>query len=237
MRNSRTATWLAQLLAGFALIGGGVQVAWVFWPSSTTVAASSVGAAALGLALVVWAESRERSRRLLRGAQRSLQLPAEWSVELDLPLPEGGGTAPIAITRSDRACFVVGVRPWRQVSLRKEITGREQALLGPNGKELAPAQLADLTRAATALGAQAVLWLPHAREPRSLRPAARNLIVVMGSARHLKHALLGAEVAGPRTAPVPAPETTPAPAVQRPASAGRGRVAATAPNAAVTAGR
>jgi hypothetical protein len=218
MRNSRTATWLAQLLAGFALIGGGLQVAWTFWPTSTSVAAGSLGAAALGLALVVWAESRERSRRLLRGAQRSLQLPKEWSVEFERPLPEGGGTVPIVVTRSDRACFVVGVRPWRQVSLRKEITGREQALLGPRGKELAAAELADLAHAAAALGAQPVLWLPQAREPRSLRHAVANLIVVMGSARHLKHALLGAETAGPRVAP-------PEPAAPRPAPPRRDKAA------------
>jgi hypothetical protein len=46
-----------------------------------------------------------------------------------------------------------------------------------------------------------LLWLPEATSNRNLRLQGSNLIVVMGSARHLKHALLGAEVDSPRHAP------------------------------------
>lgn len=214
MRHSSTATWLAQILAGFCLIGGGLHVATIFWSGSAAVVGGSLGTVALGVALVAWAESRGRASRLLRRAQRSLQLPREWSVEFDRALPDGAGVAPIVVTRHDGACFVVAVHDWRQVSLRKEITGRGQALLGPGGKEVDARPLAALTRAAVALGAQPVLWLPRAAEARSLRYAAASLIVVMGSARHLKHALLGAEVTGPRAAP-PAPAPADAPPARR----------------------
>jgi hypothetical protein len=206
MRNSHFATWLGQLLAGLSLIGGGLHTAWLFWVSWQPVAFAGIGAAALGLFIVHRAESRARPRRLLRHAQRSLQLPKEWLVEFDKALPDGG-EAPILVTRSDRARFVISVRNFKQAAVRKPIVGKDQdVLLGPNGKPFDPSKLSAVNQSASVLGAHPVLWLPKATEQRNLRLQSNGLLVVMGSARHLKHALMGAEVGIRQPAPAePAP--------------------------------
>jgi hypothetical protein len=209
MRSSSFSTWLAQLLAGLALFGGGLEIAWIFWANWLNLAVGGLAISTLGLGIVGWAEACRRPRRMLRKAQRSLDLPREWVVEFNRPVADAG-VAPIAVTRTDGSCFVIEVKDYKHVAVKKEVTGKDQgALLGPNGKPLDPARLPALTRVASALGATPVLWLPKASANRNLRLQASNLIVVMGTARDLKHVLRGAEVGALRpTPPEPAPPAT-----------------------------
>jgi len=193
MRNSGFTSWLARILGGLVLVFGGVQTAWIFWSDWKNFALGSLAVAAVGVAVMFHAEARERPRRLLRRAHQSLGLPSQWSVEVDRALPEGGN-APLVVTRSDAARFVIDVRDYKEVSSRKTIGGKDEGvLLGANGKSLTPDPLPKLRHAARSLEAIPVLWLPEAPSPRNIRMPSSNLIVVMGAARHLKHALLGAE--------------------------------------------
>jgi hypothetical protein len=106
-----------------------------------------------------------------------------------------GGTTPIVATRTDGTRFVIDVKGYKEVNSAREVTGKDRGLLvGQNGKYLKPDPIPALSKAATSIGGMAVLWLPHASVNRNLRLPASNLIVVMGNARQLKHALLGAEV-------------------------------------------
>jgi hypothetical protein len=195
MRSSTFTTWLGQLLAGIALIAGGADVVWVFGVDWYGLALAGLMAVALGVVILMRAEARERPLRLLRMARRSLDLPSPWTVEFGKELPDGGSAA-IMATRSDCARFVIDICGYKEVNSTKEVTSKERGLLvGPNGKYLKPDPMPALSKAATALGGTAVLWLPNASTNRNLRMPASNLIVVMGNARHLKHVLLGAEVA------------------------------------------
>lgn len=192
MRSTST-TWLGQLLAAIALIGGSLEVAWIFRTGWLSVVVAGL-MAALGLAILIRAESRERPLRLLRKARRTLDLPDDWGVEFNKPLPYGG-TLPIVATRTDAARFLIGVSGCREVNAAREVIGHGAGLLvDVNGKHLNPDPIPALAKAATAFAGTAVLWLPDARVTRNLRLLASNLIVVMGTARHLKHALVGAEV-------------------------------------------
>jgi len=109
---------------------------------------------------------------------------------------------PIVATRPDSTRFVIDVKNYKDATTKREVTGKDEGMLvGPNGKPFNPDPLPLLAKIAHELGATPVLWLPEATGNRSLRLQGSNLIVVMGSARHLKHALLGAEVDTPRHAP------------------------------------
>ena len=201
MRNSTFVSWLGQMLAGLALVAGGLQTAWIFRGGLLSIAIGGFAIAVLGLLVLSHAEARERPRRLVRKAQRSLELAPHWGAEFNKAV-EDGDPAPILVTRSDSTRFVIDIKGYKDASTRRDLTGKDQAtLIGPNGKPFRLDPLPALVKTATALGATPVLWLPHADASRNLRLHGMNLMVVMGSARHLKHALLGAEVDSPRHAP------------------------------------
>ena len=198
MRNRTFVSWLSQLLAGVALVGGGLQTAWIFRTGLLSVAIGGFTVAVLGLLLISHAEANERPRRMTRKAQRSFELPPRWGVEFNKAVP-GAGVVPIAATRPDSTRFVIDIKNYKDATTKREATGKDEGMLvGPNGKPFNPDPLPLLAKIAHELGATPVLWLPEATGNRSLRLQGSNLIVVMGSARHLKHALLGAEVDSPR---------------------------------------
>jgi hypothetical protein len=201
MRNLTLVSWLGQMVIGLALITGGLETAWIFRTGLLSVAIGGFAVALLGLIVLSHAEARERPRRVIRKAQRSFELPPRWGVEFNKVVP-GGAVAPIVATRTDSTRFVIDIKGYKEAVVRKELAGKDQAqLVGANGKCFQPDPLPALARLAEALGATPVLWLPAAAANRSLRLPGSNVIVVMGSARHLKHALLGAEVDSPRHAP------------------------------------
>ncbi len=201
MRNSTVASWLSQMLVGFALVIGGLETAWIFRAGLLGAVIGGFAAALLGLLVLGYAEARRRPHRVIHRAQRSLELARRWGVEYDKVVP-GAGTMPIVVTRSDSTRFAIDIKGYKDAATKRDLTGKEPPrLIGPNGKPFRPDPLPRLAKAAAALGATPVLWLPEADTHRNLRLHGTGLIVVMGSARHLKHALIGAEVDSPRHAP------------------------------------
>ena len=201
MRNSTFVSWLSQVLAGLALITGGLEIAWIFRTGLPSVAIGGFAVAVLGLVVLSHAQARERPRRVFRNAQHAFEPPPCWGVEFNKTVA-GAAMAPIVTTRPDSTRFVIDIKGYKEATVRKELTGKDQGqLVGANGKSFHPDPLPPLAETAAALGATPVLWLPEAAVHRNLRLHGSNLIVVMGSARHLKHALLGAEVDSPRHAP------------------------------------
>lgn len=201
MRTNAFVSWLSQMLAGLALVIGGLETAWIFRTGLLSVAIGGFTAAVLGLLVLSHAESRERPRRLTRKAQRTFELPPRWGVEFNKAVPDAA-MAPIVATRTDSTRFVIDVKGYKDAAIKRDLSGKEQGqLVGPNGKGFQPDPLPALAKTAAALGATPVLWLPEATTHRNLRLPGSNVMVVMGSARHLKHALLGAEVDSPRHAP------------------------------------
>lgn len=192
MRNNNFASWLGQMLLGFAFVLGGLEAARIAWGSWWEMAAAGGVAALIGLALIAHAEIRERPRRVLRKARRALSLPTQWAVKFDKKVPQGG-VIPVAVIRSDGVRFVIDIQGFNDAGWNDPIEG-ESLLVGPRGKKFKNDPVAPLIQAATAWGATAILWLPEAKHPRNLRQQGCNLIVVLGGARELKHVLRGAEI-------------------------------------------
>ncbi len=192
MRNSNLVTWLGQMFLGFAMLVGGIEVAHTFWGLAWETVAGAGMISLAGLALAVFGELRERPRRLLRKARASLNLPAQWAVRFDKSVPHGG-VLPLAVIRADGVRFVIDIQGERSADWELQDDGQFQ-LVGHDGLPLKNDPVTPLMNAAAAWGATAVLWLPDAAAPHNLRREGSNLIVVMGDARDLKHALRGAEI-------------------------------------------
>src|SRR4051812_36011638 len=60
MRNNHIASWLGQMLLGFGLFLGGFEVARISWGSWWEMAVAGAVGSMLGLALIVYAEGRQR---------------------------------------------------------------------------------------------------------------------------------------------------------------------------------
>lgn len=198
MRNNHFASWLGQMLLGFAMFIGGIEVARITWSSWWAVAAAGVGGSILGLALMAYAEHRERPLRMLRKARRSLSFPTQWAVKFDKSVPHGG-VIPVAVIRSDGVRFVIDIQGFNDAGWNDLIEG-ESMLIGPHGKKFKHDPVAPLMQAAEAWSATPILWLPEAKHPRNLRQEGCKLIVVLGGARELKHVLRGAEIVPRRDA-------------------------------------
>jgi len=201
MRDNAFLNWLGQTLLGFVLVGGSLQVAWMFGLGFYAVSIPCGVVALVGIAIITRAELIERPRRILRNARRSLSFPTQWSVKFDKRLA-CGGVIPIAVIRSDGVRFVIDISGETSVHWGTPVDGSGEApLVGAKGKPLRPDPIAPLTKAALTASAAPVLWLPQAAQANNLRHPQSNLIVVMGTARDLKHALQGAEIVPPRAAP------------------------------------
>ncbi len=198
MRNKHFASWLGQMLLGFGLFIGGLEAARITWGSWWEMAAAVVVGSVLGLALMAYAEHRERPLRTLRKARRALNFPTQWAVKFDKSVPHGG-VIPVAVIRSDGVRFVIDIQGFNDAGWNDLIEG-ESILVGPRGKKFKHDPVAPLMQAAEAWGATPVLWLPEAKYPRNLRQEGCKLIVVMGGARELKHVLRGAEIVPQRDA-------------------------------------
>jgi len=198
MRNNHFASWLGQMLLGFAMFLGGIEVARITWSSWWEVAAAGILGSILGLALMAYAEHRERPLRMLRKARRSLSFPTQWAVKFDKSVPHGG-VIPVAVIRSDGVRFVIDIQGFSDAGWNDLIEG-ESMLVGPRGKKFKHDPVAPLMKAADAWGATPILWLPEAKHPRNLRQEGCKLIVVLGGARELKHVLRGAEIVPRRDA-------------------------------------
>jgi len=192
MRNSNIVSWLGQMLLGFALFLGGFEAARTTWGSWWEVTGAGAAASVLGLALMAFAETRQRPLRVLRKARRGLSFPTQWAVKFDKSVPQGG-VIPVAVIRSDGVRFVIDIQGYTDAGWNNPIPG-ESLLIGPRGKKFKSDPVAPLMQAAAAWGATPILWLPEARNPRNLRQESCNLIVVMGGSRELKHVLRGAEI-------------------------------------------
>jgi len=206
MRQNAFAGWLAHMLLGLALIGLGIEIEFVFGTSLWYVSLGCVLACVAGLAIVVRAEMLERPQRLLRKARRTLNFPTQWSVKFNKRIVQGG-IVPVAVIRADGVRFVIDIQAYKSVSWGTPVDGSGQTpLVGPSGKRLKPDPVAPLVQAALAASAAPVLWLPEASTAKNLRHPESNLIVVMGTARDLKHALQGAEIVPIRRAPKKQPD-------------------------------
>lgn len=193
MRHSQFVFWLGQMLLGFALFMGGLEISRMYMATSWETAAGGAAGGMLGLALMVLAELRARPQRVLRRARRALNLPTQWAVKFDKTVPRGG-VVPLAVIRSDGVRFVIDIQAFRDAQWNEEAQDGEDLLIGPKGKKFKLDPVAPLMRAAEVWGATPVLWLPATKQIHNLRRARCKLIVVMGSARELKHALRGAEI-------------------------------------------
>ncbi len=200
MRNKHIASWLGQMLLGFCLFLGGFEVARIFWSGMWEVAAAGATACVLGLALMAFAENRQRPLRVLRKARRALSFPTQWAVKFDKSVPQGG-VIPVAVIRSDGVRFVIDIQGHTDAGWNDPIEG-EPLLIGPRGKKFSTDPVAPLMQAALAWGATPILWLPEAKHPRNLRQEGCELIVVLGGARELKHVLRGAEIVARRDMPL-----------------------------------
>ena len=200
MRNNHFASWLGQMLLGFALFLGGAEVARTSWGTWWELAGAGAVAVLLGLAIMAHAENRQRPLRVLRKARRALSFPTQWAVKFDKSVPQGG-VIPVAVIRSDGVRFVIDIQGFTDAGWNDPIAG-ESLLIGPRGKKFKSDPVAPLIQAASAWGATAILWLPEAKYPRNLRQEGCNLIVVMGGARELKHVLRGAEIVPRHDAPL-----------------------------------
>jgi hypothetical protein len=194
MRNNHIASWLGQMLLGFGLFLGGLEVARITWGSWWAVAGAGAVGSLLGAALIAFAESRQRPLRVLRKARRALSFPTQWAVKFDKAVPHGG-VIPVAVIRSDGVRFVIDIQGLCDAGWNDPIEG-ESMLVGPRGKKFQSDRdpVAPLMQAAAAWGATPILWLPEAKHPRNLRQVGCPLIVVLGGARELKHVLRGAEI-------------------------------------------
>jgi hypothetical protein len=192
MRNNHIASWLGQMLLGLGLFLGGIEIARTTWSSWWEVAAAGAVGSLLGLALMVFAESRQRPLRVLRKARRALSFPTQWAVKFDKSVPRGG-VIPVAVIRADGVRFVIDIQRFSDAGWNDLIEG-ESLLVGPGGKKFKSDPVEPLMKAAAAWGATPILWLPEAKYPRNLRQTGCPLIVVLGGARELKHVLRGAEI-------------------------------------------
>ena len=198
MRHNSSIPWFVQMLLGFGCFVGGLEVIGLYWDNAWEWAIGGATLAVIGLTIVAAAELRERPRRMLRRARRSLNFPTQWAVRFDKSVPDGG-VIPVAVIRSDGVRFVIDIQDFPEAEWNDPLVG-EPLLVGPRGRKFRTDPVGPLLQAAEAWGATAILWLPQAKSPRNLRQPGSNLIVVMGGARELKHVLRGAEIAPRRNA-------------------------------------
>ncbi len=214
MRHHTFLTWLSRQLLGFVLVAGSMQAIVVAGPGWLHVVLPCALAALAGLAIVIWAELKERPHRLIRKARKSLMLPTQWSVKFGKRMADGSEVA-VAVIRADGVRFVIDIRDDPGIRWGTPVDGTGQPrLVGERGKPLKPDPIAPLTKAAFKAGAAPVLWLPRAKTTGNLRHPDSNLIVVMGSASDLKHALQSAQIV-PTRAPADVADKTP-PTVEAP---------------------
>jgi hypothetical protein len=193
--------WLAQVLIGLGLVLVSANVAWIFAAGWWQVAVGCAVVASLGIALIVWAEHTERPQRLVYKARRTLSFPTQWAIKFGKRMPNGS-TVAVAVIRSDGVRFVIDIRG-DKVAAWGTPSGASghRPLVGANRKRFSPDPLPALLHAAEVSEATPVLWLPEAKEPTNLRDEETKLLVVMGNARDLKHALQSAEIAPIRRSP------------------------------------
>jgi hypothetical protein len=199
MRSNTLNNWLVQMILGFTLIAVSADIAIVFrshgWP--VWLGCGFLFFVAVGI--LFFAELSERPKRIVRQAKRTLTFPQDWHLKFDKKITRGG-VVPVAVKRPDGVRFVIDICAHASVSWGTPTDGSgEPTLVGLNGKRFKPDPVASLIKAAQAASAAPVLWLPQAASPKNLRHPESNLIVVMGSAHDLKHALQGAEIVLVRT--------------------------------------
>lgn len=62
--------------------------------------------------VIIRAELKERPRRVLRKARKSLSFPTQWAVKFDKRVPYGG-VIPVAVIRSDGVRFVIDIQGYK----------------------------------------------------------------------------------------------------------------------------
>ncbi len=186
--------WLGPTLLGFMLLFSGLEIMRVSWHIVWESVAGGAVISLLGGCLMIWAELRERPRRLLRKARRTLTFPTQWAVKFDKNLPDGG-TIPVAVIRSDGVRFVVDIQGFQDAMWTGPLMPADGVLVDPRGKPFPNDPVAALMQAAEAWSATPILWLPQARQVHNMRQEGCPLIVVMGGPRELSHVMRGAEIA------------------------------------------
>jgi hypothetical protein len=228
MFSKKSLQWCAFILVGLGLIGMSAEVLIVFhtlgWPIWLGAGLGLCG----GLALIFFAEKREGPMRAIRQARQSMQFPQMWKIKFDTKTPKGV-SVPIVVKRVDGVRFVVEICTELSVSWRSVQNGAGKAgkslLVGPQGKPIKRDPVEGLMKISHAAGAAPVLWLPFGETHKNLRHAESNLMIVMGSASDLKHALQGAEIVPIRPGDEPqktdsnAPDAPASPEASPPASA------------------
>ncbi len=187
-------TWLAQMVVGLALIALSAHLVIVFGSHGWPVFLGCGLVFCIAVAVLFFAECRERPQRMVRQARRTLSFPAPWQLKFDKKIVRAG-TVPVAVKRPDGVRFVIDICTSASVSWGTPRDGSgEPPLVNVKGKCLKPDPVPFLVKAARAAAAVPVLWLPGASTPKNLRHPKSNLIVVMGSAHDLRHALRSAEI-------------------------------------------
>jgi hypothetical protein len=194
--NNSTFTWMGQIFAGLVLIGVSAQTAWIFHSQGLILLLGCGLVFLLSVGIIIYAEWRERPRRNLRKVRSTLHFSEHWQIKFDKKIGRKG-VAPIALIRPDGVRFVVEICFLHNVSWAKHTAPAQTTeinLVQTDGNPVQPDLMPNLLSMAQASSAAPVLWLPLATTPKNLRHPDSNLMVVMGTAQDLKHALQSAEI-------------------------------------------
>lgn len=185
---SKTFTpWLSQLFSGLTVTTGGLGIAYIARADHPYVAIAGLGVTGIGVAILKRAQARERGQRVERKAISELKLPENWTVEPNHMLP-WGADLDLLITSPDGARFAVEIKSYEGALLKRSFFGREESLVRLNGKKFDQDPIGQALRAAEAVDATPIIWMPAAKSSKTF-PLKNGVIVVQGHQRQLKQAL------------------------------------------------
>lgn len=149
---------------------------------------------AVAVSLLAWfassMQSAYYSSRGVKIEQRSiaaLQLPVNWKVEPNKPVP-GHGDADIFITAPDGGKWNIEIKSYEGAKKAPFSFFRKEEIVRPNGKPFQRDPIVQVRGVSEKLNSQPVLWMPKARRRPTFKTRS-GVVVVQGGSKQLERAI------------------------------------------------
>lgn len=177
---------LMQQAWGVALCACGLAMVYF----SQTQLGLLIGMSVIGMGLVFLKRAfwRDHGQIIERKAIKTLsKLSDGWSVDANIVL-DGLGDLDALVTHDDGRRIAIEIKSYKSALLKRSMFGRSEELVRGNGRRFEKDPCAQVLKAANAVCATPLLWLPAAEHAKTFH-LRNGVVVVLGNINQLRHAI------------------------------------------------